>query len=164
MGASSGASLTPLSDSDSGPPSATVPCDKANKATSSGNSIDITFDPAKSDKVKTCDKIVHVQFVRKYIDGKAVKPGDAWDGWKHRDKVTTDKGWAVDHLKTEKIPDYQQGVGEGKKNGGTTKATMHDAPTTNGLEDKFYDSNKNPGGWKEYRNEFAILLVLHEGR
>lgn len=143
--------------------SAVGECDKGNDAITKGNRIDITFDPEKSDKKVKCEKIVHVQFVRKYGDGKVIKPGDFNTNWKYRDKVTTDAGWGVDHLAGETSPDYQQGTGEGKKNGDSSKATMMDAPTTSGGDKGFYDPKTNPTGWKTYRNEFATFAYCMKG-
>jgi hypothetical protein len=112
------------------------------------NRIDIVFDPDKSAKVTKCDKIVHIQFDRMYADGKVVKPGDWSSKFKFQDSFTTADGWGVDALKDETTPDYQQGTGDGKKNGGSIKAKMTDAPNSPGGDKGFYDSSSNPSGWK----------------
>ena len=149
--------------------SPTVPCplavdkDPSKESKTKDNAIDLVFDPDKSEKVKECNKIVHVQFVRKSIDGKVVKPGDAYDGWKYRDKVTTDKGWGVDHLDGETTPDYQQGSGNGKKDDTYRKdAKIHDAPNFDD-DAYFYDKDNNPKGWKTYKNEFKTFAYCMEG-
>ena len=128
----------------------------------SGNRIDIEFDPDKSSKVKKCEEIVHVQFIRMFSDGVAIKPGTYYSGFKFRDPVTTNDGWYVDHLKEEKTPDYQQGNGNGKKNGGTTKATIVDAPNTGG-GDKGFKSPTNPDGWKKVKYEFVAFAYCMKG-
>ena len=87
----------------------------------SGNKIDLVFDSDKSKKVTKCEKIVHVQFNRRFADETVIKPGDYYSGYKYKDKVATSKGWTVDCLKTETTPDYQQGTGDGKKNGSKDK-------------------------------------------
>jgi len=127
------------------------------------NRIDIVFDPDKSKKVKKCNKIVHVQFNSRFADGKLIKPGDYYSGYKYKDKVATSKGWTVDCLKTETTPDYQQGVGNGKKNGGTVKAKISDAPQTGGGDNGFYDANTNPTGLKKYVIKFATFAYCMEG-
>jgi len=129
----------------------------------SGNRIDIVFDPDKSSKVKKCGKIVHVQFTRTYADGRVIKRGDWADSLKYHDAVTTDDGWSVDHLSTETTPDYQQGTGNGKRNGGSEQATMSDAPQSGGGDKGFYQPTDNAGGWKEYKAEFAAFAWCMEG-
>lgn len=130
----------------------------------SGNSIDIVFDPDNSKKVTKCKKIVHVQFVRLSGDGRIMKVGDFASGSKYRDKVTTADGWAVDHLVTEKTPDYQQGIGNGHKNGGSGKATMYDPPDVlDGGDKRFYDATTNPGGWKTVVVDFFTFAWCMEG-
>jgi hypothetical protein len=129
-------------------------------AVSSSNRIDISFDPAHSKKVTSCSKIVHIQFVRRFIDGKAVKPSkvDA-STFGYKDAVTVDKGWGVDFLQSEVTPDYQQGSSdatncEGHKNGGTQPAKMMDQPDYSGLAAKFYNKTTNPTGWKRVLLKF----------
>jgi hypothetical protein len=128
-----------------------------------GNKVDLVFDPDKSEKVTKCEKIVHVQFTRTYTDGKVIKRGDYSTSFKYHDKVTTDDGWSVDHLASEKTPDYQQGTGDGKKNGGSTKAKISDAPQSRGGDKGFYDPKANPTGWKEYRAEFVTFAYCMKG-
>lgn len=128
-----------------------------------GNRIDIVFDPDKSTKVKKCEKIVHIQFTRTYADGKVIKRGDWSDTFKFHDAVTSSDGWSVDHLPTEKTPDYQQGTGDGKKNGGSTKATISDGPQTAGGKKGFYDASTNPNGWREYKAEFTSFAYCMKG-
>jgi hypothetical protein len=121
------------------------------------------FDPDKSSKVKKCEKIVHVQFTRTYADGKVIKRGDWYDGFKYHDAVTSDDGWSVDHVAGEATPDYQQGNGDGKKNGGSSKATIVDAPQSGGGNKRFFDPVTNPGGWKEYKAEFMSVAYCMKG-
>jgi hypothetical protein len=148
-------------------PSVIQPCSELKKPNAgtkiTGNRIDIEFDPAKSEKVKNCQKIVHVQFVRTWADGKIIKRGDFAAAWKFHDAVTSKGGWSVDHLSGEKSPDYQQGVGEGMKNGGTAKATIMDAPSTPGGDKGFYDSATNPKGWKKFVAEFDTYAWCMKG-
>ena len=139
----------------SAPPAAAAPC-PADESKASGNRVDLVFDPDKSSKVTKCEKIVHVQFVRNHCDG-AVITGAAYSpALAHKDaSVTSSDGWAVDSLASETTPDYQQGTGVGKKNGGSTKATMMDAPQTGGGSKGFFDAVSNPSGWRTVRYEFA---------
>jgi hypothetical protein len=141
-------------------PVATCPAEETKTA---GNQIDIVFDPDKSKKVKKCDKIVHVQFVRRYCDGAMIKAGTFAANLKHKDADTTAAGWCVDSLSSETTPDYQQGTGDGKKNGGSTKATMSDAPSTGGGDKGFYDAANNPTGWKSHRKEFYAYAYCMKG-
>jgi hypothetical protein len=132
------------------------------------NRIDIVFDPDKSKKVKKCDKIVHVQFVRRFIDGKAAKPGDVDAAFAYKDAVTVDKGWGIDFLSGETTPDYQQGSAspdrrEGHKNGGSQTATIWDAPDYSGLGPKFYDRVTNPTGWKRVVLTFESYAWCMQG-
>lgn len=129
----------------------------------SGNRIDIAFDPDNSSKVKKCEKIVHVQYIRMLVDDVVAKPGDYYSGYKYRDPVTTDDGWYVDHLQTEKTPDYQQGMGDGKKNGDSAKATISDAPNTGGGDKGFYNLSANPKGWKRVNYEFSSFAYCMKG-
>ena len=131
--------------------------------TKNDNEIDIVFDPDKSKKVKECDRIVHIQFMRYYADGKIVNGADYSSAYEHKRAITTDKGWVVDCLSGENSPDYQQGTGDGSKNGGSSKATMWDAPQTGGGDKGFYDKVGNPTGWKTIRFEFATFAWCMEG-
>ena len=143
----------------------------AGTTVSSSNRIDIEFDPGKSKKVKKCDKIVHIQFVRRYIDGKAVKPSEVDAGaFGYKDKASVDggKGWGVDFLRTEFTPDYQQGRAtatdrEGHKNGGSQTAKMMDQPDYSGLAAKFYDKTTNPTGWKRVALKFESYARCMSG-
>ena len=122
------------------------------------------FDPDKSARVKKCEKIVHVQFRRGLADGTMIKPGTYTSAMQHKDAILTADGWAVDSLPSETTPDYQQGVGNGKKNaGGSTKATMSDAPTTGGGDKGFFDPIGNPTGWRTYTIEFAAFAYCMQG-
>ena len=129
-----------------------------------GNRIDIVFDPDNSKKVTKCEKIVHVQFARLHVNGVVTKPGDFLAAWKFRDSIMTSDGWWLDCLATETTPDYQQGVGDGKKNGGSVKAKITDAPTVgNDTVKGAYVPGTNPGGWKTYRAEFATFAWCMKG-
>ncbi|MCY2992009.1 MAG: hypothetical protein NTY19_29635 [Planctomycetota bacterium] len=159
---------TPDKPSDCG---GTTPCPSPpnpnEESKTTGNRIDLVFDPAKSSKIAQCEKIVHIQFVQKSVDGTVIKPGDFISTWKYRDDITTDAGWGVDCLAGETSPDYQQGNGNGTKNGGTSKATMADAPKTGGGETskyQFYDPVGNPDGAKTYRNSFATYTYCMKGK
>jgi hypothetical protein len=141
-------------------------CEPNNESTVSGNRIDIVFDPDKSCKVTKCDRIVHIQFIQIYVDGKLTKPGDFHSGFKYRDKVVTDKGWWIDHLATETTPDYQQGNGDGKKNGGSTKARIMDAPEADSADGGTggpYDPASHPTGWKKVDYKFQTYAWCMKG-
>jgi len=134
------------------------------KSKTATNRIDIVFEPDKSEKVTTCSRIVHVQFNRRLSDGKLIKPSEFWSGFKYKDEVATAKGWTVDCLKSETTPDYQQGNGEGKKNGGTVSATMSDTPdATSGGDRGFYNAATNKSGIKTYVIEFATFAYCMDG-
>ena len=150
--------------------STTVPCPQSEAlkgpndgGKTTGNRIDLDFDPSKSSKVTKCDKIVHIQFVRTYADGKVIKRGDWATKFKYYDKVTTADGWSIDHLSTETSPDYQQGTGNGHKNGSSGDAKMADAPNSSGGDKGFYDATTNSGGWKQYKAEFATFAFCMKG-
>jgi hypothetical protein len=143
-------------------------CPETEKSTdgtsASGNKIDIVFDPDKSKKVTKCEKIVHVQFVRNHVDGKVLTGKAYSSALAHKDDtVTSSDGWVVDSLASETTPDYQQGTGDGKKNGGSTKATMSDGPNTGGGDKGFYDASTNPDGHKTVRYEFATYSWCMKG-
>lgn len=145
------------------PGGATTPATNPNEESkTSGNRIDIVFDPDKSCKITKCDKIVNVQVIQMLVDGKPIKPGDYYDGFKYRDKTALANGSYVDHLKTETTPDYQQGVGDGKKNGSSGKATMNDTPSDS-RNNLFYDATKNPTGWKEVVYKFETFAYCMKG-
>jgi hypothetical protein len=148
----------------SSPPDSVQEC-PADETKTSGNRIDIVFDPDKSKKVKKCEKIVHVQFVRNHCDGTVITGAKFSSFLSHKDdSVTSSDGWVLDFLASEKTPDYQQGIGNGNKNGGSVKATMSDAPTSGGGGDKgFYDPANNPGGWKTVEYEFAVFAWCMKG-
>ncbi len=86
-------------------------------STTSTNNINITFDPSLSKNVGKCNKIVHVQFNRRTVDGVMIMPGKVHSVFSFKDKIATKDGWTVDCLKSETTPDYQQGTGVGSKNG-----------------------------------------------
>jgi hypothetical protein len=158
---SSGSAGTPA-------PCTTAPCPKAcepnNESKESGNRVDIVFDPDKSCKVTKCDKIVHVQFVQNNIDGKVMTGAEYSSALAHKNATTTSSdGWAVDSLASETTPDYQQGTGDGKKNGATVKATMSDAPQTGGGDKGFYHPSTNPSGWKKVTFKFASFAFCMKG-
>ena len=129
----------------------------------SGNRIDIVFDPTDSKKVAKCKRIVQVQFVRNLTNGKYLKSGDYYSGFKFKDTVTTPDHWYVDHLATETTPDYQQGIGDGKKNGGSSKAKISDAPQTGGGDKGFYNAVSNASGWKTVVKEFFTFGWCMDG-
>jgi hypothetical protein len=147
------------------PECSTTPCPNPNEdSKTSGNRVDLIFDPDKSGKVTKCEKIVHVQFIRIYVDGKVVKPGDFVPAFKYRDKVMTEEGWWIDHVAREKTPDYQQGTGDGKKNGGSKKATITDTPSIgDDTSQGAYDPVTNPTGWKKVRYEFQTFAYCMKG-
>jgi hypothetical protein len=155
---------TPSSPSGgSSPPSTTATC-PADESKASGNRVDLVFDPDKSTKVTKCDEIVHVQFVRNHCDGTVITGAAYSSQLAHKDNsVTSSDGWAVDSLASETTPDYQQGVGVGKKNGGSTKAKMMDAPQTGGGDKGFYNASTNPTGWKTVRYEFVAIGWCKKG-
>ncbi len=139
----------------SGSSSATAPC-PADESKASGNRVDLVFDPDKSKKITKCEQIVHVQFVRNHCDGTIINGATYSSQLAHKDSsITSSDGWAVDSLASETTPDYQQGTGVGSKNGGSSKATMMDAPRTGGGNKGFYNAASNPSGWREVRFEFA---------
>ena len=129
----------------------------------SANVINIVFDPDDSKKVSKCERIVHIQFRRGYLDGNVINPADYSPVYEHKRNLMTTDGWAVDCLAGETTPDYQQGTGDGKKNGGSAKASMSDAPQTGGGSKGFYDPVKNPSGWKTYRIEFLANAYCMKG-
>jgi hypothetical protein len=132
-------------------------------ATKNGNEIDIVFDPDKSKKITKCEKIVHVQFMRYHADGKVINGADYSSAYEHKRHITTAKGWVIDCLSGETTPDYQQGTGDGSKNGGSTNATMFDGPKTSGGDKGFYDKSTNPTGWKFVRYEFVAYAWCMKG-
>ncbi|HEX4963774.1 MAG TPA: hypothetical protein VF173_23305 [Thermoanaerobaculia bacterium] len=128
------------------------------------NRIDIVFDPDKSKKVKKCDKIVHVQFMRYKIDGKVITGAEFSPSYAHKtEAVTSSDGWVIDSLPGETTPDYQQGRGDGKKNGGSITATMVDVPRTAGGTKGFYDPVANPSGIKKLQYEFSTFAYCMKG-
>jgi hypothetical protein len=155
-------------------------CHEAEKKPTRGsktkdNEITIEFDPAASKKVTSCKRIVMVQSVQKFVDGKPIMPGDYYSPWKYKDgdALTSggNKGLRVDYLKGEKTPYYNdpQGTGSsayglvGKKNGGTSKSTMGDAPDTGGGDKGFYNKATNPTGHKKVETRFETFAYCAEG-
>lgn len=136
--------------------------DRKNTAATAGPMIDITFDPSTSKLASKCKQIVHTQFIRTYADSKSLKPGDYYSGLSYQDAKTTSKNWVVDYVSGETTPDYQQGSGVGKKNGGSTSATMDDTPGTGG-GDKGFKSPGNPGGWSNVVFSFATYAWCMKG-
>ena len=138
-----------------------------------GNRIDIIFDPDKSSKVKKCKKIVHVQFMKYFADGKEIKPGDYSFTYKPRDLVTSKGGWVIDYNDDAKSPDYQQGTESGSNGsniGGSVNATMFDHPTTSGGDPGFFDpsldkdgSVKNKDGRKTIQFQFETYACCMQG-
>ncbi len=131
------------------------------------NRIDIVFDPDKSKKVNNCNKIVHVQAVQIFVDGKPVKVGSySSTAFGFRDQFSLANGTHVDALETETTPDYQQAdaAGKGKKNGSPAKkAKMSDAPGTSGGDKGFFHPTNNPSGIKKYNPKFETFAYCMEG-
>jgi hypothetical protein len=129
------------------------------------NRIDIEFDPSLSKKVKKCEKIVHVQFTRRFADGKKINVSEFDSRLAYKDKYTIKKGWCLDFLSGEVTPDYQQGVGEGSKNGSTTSATMTDIPdySVGGDQKGFYDPISNKVGFKRIVLKFVAYAWCMKG-
>jgi hypothetical protein len=91
-------------------------------------------------------KILHVQFNRRTVDGVMIMPGKVHPVFSFKDKIATKDGWTVDCLKSETTPDYQQRTGVGSKNGSVVKATMYDAPSLTQSLFTFYDPKPTPPG------------------
>ncbi|MCH8241025.1 MAG: hypothetical protein IH897_00270, partial [Planctomycetes bacterium] len=82
---------------------------------------------------------------KRIADGKPIKPGDYYTGFKERDVCALANGTYVDgSLKAQTSPDYQSvGTGShGKKNGGLADSVLHDAPQTGGGDKGFYDGKE----------------------
>ena len=158
---------TPLSATSPPDPQAVVDPSAKNPNKGSktkGNRVDLVFDPDKSAKVTKCEKIVHVQFIQYVADGVVVKPGDLWSGWKYRDKISTSDGWSIDCLPGENTPDYQQGTGDGSKNGGSRNATMNDTPNIRDFVPQgFFDPVSNKTGTKIFTMTFETYAWCMKG-
>jgi len=133
-------------------------------AAAKGNVIDLTFDPATTKPVPKCTRIVTVQTVKDFADGKTIMPGTYYAPWKFKDKVALADSTAIDHVASDKTPYYTDtGVGsEGHSNGGTKSATEKDTPNTGGGDKGFY-SKTNASGWKTVKYEYETFGYCAEG-
>lgn len=150
------------------PGACVAPCPLADppggESKTKNNEIDIVFDPSKSSKVKKCERIVHVQFLKREVDGAAITGAKFSPAFAHEDDATTSTdGWTVDSLAGETTPDYQQGKGDGKKNGGSTKAKIWDAPKTSGGDAGFYDPVTKKTGTKKVVYKFVSYAYCMKG-
>lgn len=142
-------------------------CKPYKNPTTSQNGIGIRFHPKKSCYDIKCQKIAIIQFVRNVIDGKVTKYKDWYSGFEFKDQLATPNGWVVDHVKNMNTPDVQslQKIISvyGSKNGGSTIATIFDAPQTDGGDKGFYDPENNKNGAKRIVKEFATFSYCMEG-
>lgn len=139
---------TPLVDRDApgcAPVEATAnPNEGSTESADDSNRVKLVFDPDESDDVTKCEIIGQVQVIQMFADGKPKKPGDYYAGFSYRDVAALDNGTYVDHLPAHTSPDYQSAAAgsHGKKNGGSVKVVLHDAPNTVGGDKGFYDGKQ----------------------
>ena len=135
------------------------------KVTTSGNTIDIEFDPHATNV--NCPKIGFAQTVKWSLDGMVVtKPSTVIPEWAYKDDDILTNGWRIDHVFCEKDPYYngddcpqdgsspQQGSSQGS-GGATTKSEMSDSPYTADVD--------FPTGKTMSKLEFEMCAVCMEG-
>lgn len=126
-------------------------------STTNNNRIRIAFNPDNSEECDSCAKIVSIQICKLYVtkgeEEVSIKPGAYSSTFNYRNECTTDDNWCLDFINGETTPDYQQGSGDGKKNGTSVNAVISDAPRTSG-GDSGFKSGSNPDGWEKFRARF----------
>ena len=133
------------------------------------NKIYIVFDPTRSTKVRSAEKIAIAQVCRMLADGKPVKPGDYQWVIRFEDEVTTESLYWLDFTLRETTPDYQQGEDSAEMHYGylndvsARSAAISDAPWDGGGNKGFYDPEKNPEGWREFRLECETFAYCMDG-
>lgn len=118
--------------------------------TTSGNRIDITFDPTTTTPRPQCDRIIQTQWIRMMADGAAIMPGTYYTPWVCRNPTCLTDATYLDHGSCAYTTPYpvDRGIGTaGSSNGTVSNATYFDAPTTGG-GDRGFNSAANPTGWQ----------------
>lgn len=122
----------------------------ASSSSTSGNRIDITFDPTTSSPRPQCDQIIQTQWIQMLVDGTPIMPGTYYTPWTCRDATCLPNATYLDHGSCTYTTPYpvDRGIGtSGSSNGTVTNATYYDAPRTSG-GNRGFRSAANPTGWQ----------------
>lgn len=128
----------------------------ATTGVASGNSIDLTFNPATTTPTPDCDRIVMLQSIQMTADGSPIKPGTYYTPWTCRDPAALSDGTYIDHDCTCTTPYYTDcfnGTAGVSNATSTSAATIFDAPQTGGGT-KGFRSVSNPTGWRTVLYKF----------
>jgi hypothetical protein len=132
----------------------------------SGNRIDVTFDPTSSSPRPDCDQIILTQWIQMTADGSAMLPGTYYSPFTCRDPTALSDGTYLDHgscsYKTPYPVDRGIGTSGWSNASGTGNATYFDAPTTSG-GDRGFRSAANPTGWQSVTYRFGNYAFCAAG-
>ena len=134
-------------------------------ATTSGNRIDVTFDPTTTSPTPHCSRLILTQWIRMVADGSSIMPGTYYTPWTCRDPTCLTDATYLDHGSCSYTTPYpvDRGIGRaGSSNGTAVSATYFDAPTTGG-GDKGFNSSANPTGWNTVTYFFGNYAFCAEG-
>ena len=132
----------------------------------SGNRIDVTFDPTSTTPTPDCDRLILTQWIQMTGDGSPIMPGTYYTPWTCRDPTALSDCTYLDHgscaYKTPYPVDRGIGSAGWSNASGSSPATYHDAPTTGG-GDKGFRSSSNPGGWQTVTYYFGNYAFCAAG-
>jgi hypothetical protein len=132
----------------------------------SGNRIDVTFDPTSTTPTPDCDRLILTQWIQMTADGSPIMPGTYRTPWTCRDPTALSDCTYLDHgscaYKTPYPVDRGIGSAGWSNASGSSPATYHDAPTASG-GDKGFRSSSNPGGWQTLTYYFGNYAFCAAG-
>jgi hypothetical protein len=134
-------------------------------ASTTGNRINVTFDPTTSSPTPHCGRIILTQWIQMTADGSPIMPGTYRSAWTCRDPTCLSDSTYLDHGKCSYTTPYpvDRGIGSaGSSNGTAASATYSDAPSTGG-GDLGFNSAANPTGWNTVTYLFGNYAFCAEG-
>lgn len=134
-------------------------------ASTTGNRINVTFDPTTSSPTPQCDRIILTQWIQMTADGSPIMPGTYRSAWTCRDPTCLSDSTYLDHGRCSYTTPYpvDRGIGTaGSSNGTVANATYSDAPRTAG-GDRGFNSAANPTGWNTVTYLFGNYAFCADG-
>jgi hypothetical protein len=123
------------------------PMEGERKISASGaGTVSYTYTPEKGDR---STKIVFIQVMREFLDGKAVKPSEAEPTFAYQDKDTTSDYMHVDYVTGEKDPYYNgDDAADPGTQGNATTGTAATSSDTPSYPDASFPAGKSTLTWE----------------